>query len=60
MHDDHDNSIDDDDTLDYLIYKKCEERVCKRQEDTRGKGGCLGLLQDAIHRNQCHADPFLC
>ena len=44
MHDGHDNIFDKDDTLDYLIYKECEEEARKRQVDKRGRAGCLGLL----------------
>jgi hypothetical protein len=44
MHDDHhDNIFDKDDTLDYLTYKECEKGV-RKQQDKRGRGGCLGFL----------------
>jgi len=38
---DDDNLFDEDDALDYILYKECEK---KRQQPGNGKSGCLGVL----------------
>jgi hypothetical protein len=43
MHDDRsDNIFDDDDTLDFIIYKELEKQGQERKGG--GKGGCLGMV----------------
>ncbi|MBW6521313.1 MAG: hypothetical protein K0A99_09950 [Desulfoarculaceae bacterium] len=39
-----DNIFDDDNALDYIIYKDCEKEVRNQQKGNGGRGGCLGLL----------------
>lgn len=42
MHDDrHDNIFDEDDALDFIIYKELERQDQGRKD---GKGGCLGIV----------------
>ncbi len=39
-----DNIFDDDDALDYIIYKALENENHRRQVNNNGRGGCLGVL----------------
>lgn len=39
-----DNLFNDDDALDFIIYKSLEEEIPKQPENNRGRGGCLGLI----------------
>ncbi len=41
---DEDNLFDDDDALDYIIYKECEKDERQDMNNSGGgKGGCLGV-----------------
>lgn len=44
MPDHSDNIFDDDDALDYIIYKSLKEEAPEYPEHNKGQGGCLGLL----------------
>ncbi|MDO8948666.1 MAG: hypothetical protein Q7U88_16160 [Desulfocapsaceae bacterium] len=38
----HDNIFDDDDAMDYIIYKDLEDENQRQQGNNNGRSGCLG------------------